>query len=203
MNGRNLILEKKAMRERLSRKRKELSEQQRKAWSEAASACAAALVERLEAEAFMVYTSFREELDLSGLAEWGWSTGRRVIAPRCEPSDRSVKLYILTDWSQLMRGAYGIMEPDPAKAIELESGEFPKLVFVPGLAFDLAGGRLGYGGGYYDRFAELAQKHVEPEVIKWYGVAFEAQLIDKVPTEAHDLSMDGIVTEHRIYNIDR
>ncbi|MOA35167.1 5-formyltetrahydrofolate cyclo-ligase family protein [compost metagenome] len=76
----------------------------------------------------------------------------------------------------------------------------PEVVFVPGLAFDRQGGRLGYGGGYYDRFAaRLSMQDGTAQQMLWLGAAFEKQLIAHVPLERHDLKMNGIVTELAVY----
>ncbi|MNJ62482.1 5-formyltetrahydrofolate cyclo-ligase family protein [compost metagenome] len=148
----------------------------------------------------MTYVPFRSELDLSGLMEWGWRTGRAIIVPRCKADDFSMSLYYLRSWDELAPGAYGIREPDPEAAVPVERGLVPEVVFVPGLAFDRRGGRLGYGGGYYDRFAASLrmQDGTAPQML-WIGAAFEKQLIADVPLELHDLKMNGIVTEVAVY----
>jgi 5-formyltetrahydrofolate cyclo-ligase len=67
-------------------------------------------------------------------------------------------------------------------------------VIVPGLAFDRAGGRLGYGEGYYDRFLEKLMQAKTPRA-QFVGVAFDAQVVENVPMYAHDVPMDWLVTE--------
>jgi len=185
------------IRSQMTIKRNKLPVEQRKLWSEAACAKAMDFIESHSAGAFMVYVSFRSELDLSSLIEWGWRTGREVIAPRCIAVDRSMELYTLRSWDDLIPGAYGIMEPNPNKAEPFKDNSELGVVFVPGLAFDLQGGRLGYGGGYYDRFAESSQNNVSKPF--WLGIAFEEQLLDEVPLEMHDLKMDGLITEKNMY----
>jgi len=152
---------------------------------------------------FMVYLAFRSELDMKQLIEWGWRTGRKVIVPRTNKADHSMSLHVLEDWSQLEAGAYGILEPSIEKTIQ-SAIEAPQAVFVPGLAFDQAGSRLGYGGGYYDRFAQKAGRF-DGRKLKdqiWIGAAFEKQIVSAVPLEAHDVRMDGIVTEEQLFIID-
>jgi 5-formyltetrahydrofolate cyclo-ligase len=88
----------------------------------------------------------------------------------------------------LNTGFAGIKEPqrEPSRKVFWRPGD---LVLVPGVAFDRYGGRVGSGAGFYDRF--LANK----PVLKW-GVAFEAQLHEKLAQESTDVRMDGLVTEH-------
>ncbi|WP_160308964.1 5-formyltetrahydrofolate cyclo-ligase [Paenibacillus sp. DMB20] len=66
------------------------------------------------------------------------------------------------------------------------------------MAFDRKGGRLGYGGGYYDRLRERLnlQESARGKRSLWIGLAYEIQLMDKVPTESHDLRLDGLITEN-------
>ncbi|MBB3152427.1 5-formyltetrahydrofolate cyclo-ligase [Paenibacillus endophyticus] len=200
MSETNLPGNKAYMRNQMTFKRNSIASEKRDLWSEAACARAQELVVSRGAAAFMIYVAFRSELDLSALMEWGWRTGRTVIAPKCEASDRSMTLYELRGRDELKAGAYGIMEPDPQKAAKVQDA-MPAMVFVPGLAFDRNGGRLGYGGGYYDRFAEAIRsaKQEHDETTLWLGMAFEEQLTDEVPLEPHDLRMNGIITENSVY----
>lgn len=185
----------------MAKLRNSIPAEERARWSAEACAHATAWIEEQSIDSFMVYLAIRSELDLTSLIEWGWRTGRTVIAPRSNETDRSMTLYHLEDWSQLEKGTYGILEPSPSLARETRI--MPQVVFTPGLAFDRNGGRLGYGGGYYDRFARANSDISKSDAVKplWIGTAYEAQLIDAVPTEGHDAVMDGIVTERQLYKI--
>lgn len=149
----------------------------------------------------MAYASFRSELCLDDFIEWCWENGVEVILPRCLPADRTMTLYHLEGWDQLTQGAYGIREPDTAKNAPLPADFLPDAVIVPGLAFDRIGGRMGYGAGYYDRFAERAVRLAKSrnQKLLWVGAGFEAQLVERVPLEAHDLRLNGVVTELALY----
>lgn len=146
----------------------------------------------------MIYVSFRSELDTTLLIEWCWRMGMTVIVPRCIRADRSMELYAVRAWDELAPGAYGIREPDPAVAARFKASFVPDVVFVPGLSFDLKGGRLGYGGGYYDRFHErlsAAAGLTGSPMPSWVGLGFEAQLEERVPMDEHDVYVDGVITE--------
>ncbi|WP_238403932.1 5-formyltetrahydrofolate cyclo-ligase [Paenibacillus paridis] len=196
----NPIGDKTYIRKQMAMKRNGLRAEQRKIASAAACTNAQMLFESRSVDSFMVYIAFRSELDLSELIEWGWRTGREVIVPKCIAADRSMILYYLRSWDELTPGAYGIMEPNPEAATKVEAGAAPGAIIVPGLAFDRNGGRLGYGGGYYDRFAEQMQGYAAGNGHRlWLGASFEEQLIDEVPLERHDLVMDGVITEQAVY----
>ena len=190
---------KKAERTAAAARRDSLPAQQRKAWSE--SACEAAIdwLEHRNTRSFMVYASFRSELDTRRLIEWGWQHGVKVIVPRCIPQERSMELFMVHEWQDLKPGAYGILEPDPTKASMLDiDKEMPEAVFVPGLAFDSKGGRLGYGGGYYDRFHDrmvLTLSNGNEAYPPWIGLGYEAQMVEAVTMEAHDARIDAVITE--------
>lgn len=195
----NQLGDKAYIRKQMMIKRNSLTPEQRELWSEAACANAEKLLESRNADAFMVYAAFRSELDLSRLIEWGWRTGRDVLAPRCLAADRSMTLHYLRSWDDLMPGAYGIMEPNPDKTPKLDDYA-PSVIFVPGIAFNKDGGRLGYGGGYYDRFAEAYQgKNGKAANTLWIGMSFEDQITAEIPLERHDLKMNGLITERGIY----
>jgi len=204
MESRKHELDKAAFRKQMGKQRSGITGEQRALRSAEACSHGAAWLEGRGISSFMVYLAIRSELDLTELIEWGWRTGRQVVAPRCHESDRSMTLYHLESWSQLEQGAYGIMEPSRQLAREIPLSDAPEAIFVPGLAFDRRGGRLGYGGGYYDRFAQAIAGQREGNAVKpiWIGAAYEEQLTAAVPLEEHDAVMDGIVTERQLYIIE-
>ena len=97
----------------------------------------------------------------------------------------------LNSFEDLRPGALGVLEPSPEQRIALTPESFD-LVIVPGVAFDRFGGRLGYGKGYYDRFLDQTSAFR-------LALAFDFQLLETVPTEMHDVPMDGILTENGFY----
>ena len=146
-----------------------------------------------KAELLLFYVSYRSEADTIQLIKEALAEGREVAVPKVIGKD--MIFYRITEFTQLIEGYKGILEPDSALAEEVTV--FPKstLLFVPGCAFDESGGRMGYGGGFYDRFTEKY-----PEMRK-VALAYEEQLVEAVPREAHDKSVDIIVTEKRIVRV--
>jgi 5-formyltetrahydrofolate cyclo-ligase len=181
--------------------RNDLDPSERRIWSAAACRHVADFVEREQLSVIMAYASFRSELDLSDLMLWCWRKGVEVIVPKCIVEGRRMTLHRLRSFDGLRAGAYGIMEPDSELAPQLGEDVVPELVLVPGLAFDRNGGRMGYGGGYYDRFwQEMTLRSLrEGKRTLWLGASFEAQLRDKVPAQDHDLRLNGVVTEEVVY----
>jgi len=190
---------KKSERSIAASRRNSLAAGERKLSSELASQAAIDWLILRRASSFMAYTAFRSELDTRLLLEWGWSNGLTVIIPRTIPEKKLMELYCIEGWESLSPGSYGLLEPDPLKAARFELDErLPDTVFVPGLAFDNEGGRLGYGGGYYDRFrdriAAVAARQSVP-VPPWIGMGFNIQWVEQVPMESHDARLNGVITE--------
>lgn len=148
-----------------------------------------------KAELLLFYVSYRSEADTIQLIREALAAGRAVAVPKVVGSD--MIFYRIEDFSHLMEGYRGILEPDTA-LMGVVPIDFSKIVpektvlFLPGCAFDRNGGRMGYGGGFYDRFVENY-----PEIMR-VALAYEEQLVEKVPREMHDMPVDVIVTEERI-----
>lgn len=145
-----------------------------------------------------IYVNFRSEVETLELIKKCINRDIRVAVPLVEASAvRMIPLLIKDPEQDLVPGYYNIPEPDPKKSLRLEPGEIDAAV-IPGSVFDIHGGRLGYGGGYYDRFL----LNDAPQA-KRIGLAFELQVVDKVPLEPHDQPLDILITEERIVNITR
>lgn len=116
---------------------------------------------------------------------------KRVVVPVVQPETNSLALSELADFhpSRLQAGPYGISEPRPEHQKKIDRNEVDLWV-IPGVAFDSAGTRLGFGGGYYDRLLSGAGG-------KKIGVAFEFQVVDRLPIEKTDHPVDQIMTEAR------
>ena len=112
----------------------------------------------------------------------------RVYAPRRMPENQ-LYLVMLTTTTALLRGPFGVIEP-PLELNALADLTTLDAIFIPGLAFSKDGGRLGFGGGWYDRLlARIPQKTIK------IGVCWDELLIDSVPMDAWDVQVDGILTE--------
>ena len=163
-----------------------------------AAAKSRAIAHRLEslpifagAAVILCYVASKDnEADTHGLIRARLAQGTTVLVPIAEPQGRLA-------WSQLRAldelapGRFGILEPRPEcrRIIPPPPGA---LVIVPGIAFTTQGHRIGYGGGYYDRFLAT---HPGPTV----GLAFDIQIVNPWQTADHDVSVDFVITESRTY----
>lgn len=145
--------------------------------------------------AIMAYIDFRNEVETMPLIEHCLSENKRVVVPVCIKENHELLLSELKDpQRELTPSTYGVPEPAPEYL-----RPFPKedldLILVPAVAYDEQGFRIGYGAGYYDRFFGGLTRKV-PSI----GLAFELQIIDRVPTEPTDRPVDYIITEKRLIN---
>ena len=154
-----------------------------------------ALPEFHSAQVPLLFASFGCEVDTWPLIRAALQVGKRVVLPAVSNSPRCLRLRRVDDSEvDLQPGVWGIMEPRE-HCVEVASSELD-FVLVPGVAFDARGGRLGYGGGYYDWL--LAQLGAQKPSVPLVAVAFELQIVPVVPTDTHDLPVPIIVTEERI-----
>ena len=121
------------------------------------------------------------EVDTLAMIEKAIFSGKRVALPIVEQNQRKLIPTLISSMEDVHKGTYGIAEPhfDPDKALALKDLD---AVIVPGLAFDRPNNRLGRGAGYYDRFLSTL-----PKTITTVGLAFDFQLTESLPTEAHDM----------------
>ncbi len=141
-----------------------------------------------EAENILIYASFGSEADTWKLAENLLMRNVNVAFPKCG-KNRDMTFHIVNGIDQPKTGMYGIKEPD----IRLPQPDLTRntVCIVPGLAFTENGGRLGYGGGYYDTFLSA-----NPQVYT-IAAAYEKLIVSKLPLAEHDIKVKKIITEER------
>ncbi len=117
---------------------------------------------------------------------------KKVVVPISKKEDHSLILSKLDSFEDLQEGQYGILEPKKERIKEISIDKID-LAIVPGIAFDLNGNRIGHGKGYYDRLL----KNIKATII---GLAYEFQVIKKIPIDDYDKQVDIIITEKRVIN---
>lgn len=157
-----------------------------------------------------VYGAFRSEADPAALTISALTAGDRIVAPTIVASKGERRLSLrefdaVAADSWTASGPFGVPAPNPATTTSYLDTEPLDVVLVPGLAFDRSGGRLGYGGGFYDRFYAVENKASgRGGKTLWIGFAFGIQLVDgTLQMEPHDLQLDGIATEDEYIDFSR
>ena len=136
-----------------------------------------------QAQTILLYSALPDEVQTQSLLDELTEAGKTVLLPKVVSSE-DMELRRYTGTSSLQPGAYGIMEPVGERFTDYATID---IAVVPGMAFDAQGHRLGRGKGYYDRF--LAKV---PDVYK-IGLCFSWQMVDEVPSEANDITMDEVM----------
>lgn len=142
-----------------------------------------------ETELVLLYADFQNEVQTGLLAEEAWKEEKRVAYPKVVGND--MEFYLISEYAQLAPGAMNIPEPVP-NCERIISFPENTLMIMPGVAFDRNLNRVGYGGGYYDRFLE---KH--PDLVR-IAISYELQLCDYVPVESTDYKPHMLITEKQI-----
>lgn len=141
----------------------------------------------LQASRIFVYMDFRNEVMTRFLIQEAWKAKKKVAVPKVV--EKELEFYILEDYGQLKKGCMGILEPEGGERALWEDG----LMIMPGVAFDPKNHRVGYGGGYYDRYLAAHPG------IQTVAVAFDFQIMEQVPFTSTDILPQMIVTESRIF----
>lgn len=179
---------KKALRARALAARDEIPTAERARRSEAIAERLMGLPEVAAATTVMVFSSFGSEVETGPIIRRLTARRVRVLLPRVVEREMHAVPYAPGD--RVSRASFGAEEPrdgEPADPGEID------VVVAPGLAFDLRGHRVGYGGGFYDRFLKLTRQDALT-----VGVCFGAQIVDEVPHGRGDLPVSRLVTEEEV-----
>lgn len=187
MNGKSLKSE---LRKEVQHKLRQLTQAEREARSKQIVAQLCEHPQYNEAKVVFAYLPFREEVMIGSWIEHAWTIGKKVFVPRVNSMTREMKFYEMNGWEDVEIGTYGIREPK--ESCKEYDGSAIDLMIVPGVVFDLHKYRIGYGAGYYDRF--FAQMNNLPYRI---SVAFDVQVVQKLPIDSWDVPVDEIITESR------
>ncbi|MFB4166475.1 5-formyltetrahydrofolate cyclo-ligase [Virgibacillus sp. JSM 102003] len=127
------------------------------------------------------------EWNTKPIIEAAWDEGKSICVPKCRPKERKLDFYRINTYEQLEVVYYNLLEPIPEVTQRVDK-DMIDLLIVPGLLFDRSGFRIGFGGGYYDRFlSDFPNNRI--------SLASNAQIVEGLPTEPYDIPVDKIITE--------
>lgn len=186
------------MRERKHRLRAEavsrrgsLSDSERSLWNRLIQEKTLHFSPYLASRAVALYSATGNEVATEGIRDHALKTSKKLFYPKLG-TGKDLALFQVASADELGVGRYGILEPTGEREMTEKDRE-DLVVFVPGLAFDLQGNRLGRGGGWYDRVLGLLG-----EGPKFVGLAYEFQLVAELPAEEWDQKVHYIITEKKI-----
>ena len=177
-------MDKKALRRAIGEKKRALTAVEIEARSAALAEKLFATRQYRHAGAVYAYLSFNQEVRTWPIIERAWADGKRVAVPKVVGDEM---VFVRLDrFDELTVSDFGV--PEPAGDGPL-ADDGAALVLVPGLAFDPEGRRVGYGGGYYDRYLSRHPRHVT------IALCYDFQLVDHIEAEAHDVPVDLVLTD--------
>jgi 5-formyltetrahydrofolate cyclo-ligase len=184
--------EKQAVRQAIQEIRDLIPSEERKTKTQKIAERFYSLKEYCGAKNILIYYPFRSEIDTTIIITRAIKDGKRVILPRV--SGKALELFYVRDIKKdLKPGTYGIMEPDRSSCVPAKYTE-PDLAVVPGVGFDRHKNRLGYGGGFYDRLLPKLSTNIQK-----IALCFQAQIVDLLPSFAHDIGVDKVISEYESF----
>lgn len=183
------------IRKRILAVRSQLTAEDVKAKSDAIFQKVVKTPEYEEADNLLIYADCNNEVMTKEIFEDAILHKKRVFFPKSDRLTNTMEFYQVVSVRQLEKGFMGILEPrvDIRSRYRFHTKE-DTLIIVPGVAFDIAGYRIGYGKGFYDRFL------VNKRQISTMALSYACQIVDEIPKDMHDIKMDKIVTEEIIYS---
>lgn len=188
------MLDKKTLRKEMLRKRSQIPKETREEYSKEIAESLYKTDYYKNAETIMAFISFGSEINTRYIIEQAIKEGKIVVIPVMVPETRELKVSRILDFSELEIGHYNILTPKEEYLRFLDPSTID-IILTPGLIFAKDGYRIGYGGGYYDRF--LADKDHVPKI----AIGFDMQVTDEIPTDEYDIPVDYILTEKRFIEI--
>jgi 5-formyltetrahydrofolate cyclo-ligase len=188
----SIFNEKKALRKEILSKRKNIKEIEKEKMDKRISDKLYESKFYNEATNIFVYISYDSEIDTKGIINKALKDNKRIYVPRTEFETRTMDAVEIKSFNKLIKSDYGILEPSKNEAC-IDPNELD-LIVVPGVAFDRDGGRMGYGAGFYDRyFKKITEDNIKR--ITKLVLAYDFQVLDKVPMSEQDVPVDYIITE--------
>lgn len=180
--------DKKEIRKFMREKRKALTEEERGRLDNIIFDKLINSQEYKESKYIFLFVSYDTEIDTHRIIKQAIKDEKVLCVPKVISKEEGMIITQINKFEDLEAGAYGILEPkdDTLKIDET----LIDVAYLPGLAFDKIGGRVGYGGGFYDRFLRKSRKDC-----KKIGLAYSFQVLEKVPMEQDDEFIDGIITD--------
>ncbi|RLF27428.1 MAG: 5-formyltetrahydrofolate cyclo-ligase [Thermoplasmata archaeon] len=143
------------------------------------------------ASSILFYVSYNNEVCTHDMIRECLSSEKSIVVPLISRKNKKMFLSKLNSWDELEPGEYSILQPCREYVSEVSVNDVD-IIIVPGIVFDEKGHRIGHGLGYYDRLLSDSKNALH------IGLAFEFQIVDRIPVEKHDVAVDKIVTEKRV-----
>jgi 5-formyltetrahydrofolate cyclo-ligase len=181
---------KKQVRKQIKTRLERLSEKEHVEYASDIANQLFSLREWKQAKVIGITISIPPEIPTPPIIQRAWREGKKVAVPKCDPADKTMKFKQITSFNQLESVYSGLLEPI-AQTKKVDAAELD-LVIVPGLGFTKEGYRIGFGGGYYDRFLSQYKGNT-------VALAYDCQLVDELPIDMHDIPVQQVVTSTHVF----
>ncbi|MDK2866213.1 MAG: 5-formyltetrahydrofolate cyclo-ligase [Clostridiales bacterium] len=188
-------MDKKQLRQQVITARNALGDEMRLTLSKQIQQKVLSLPEFKFARAAAGFVDFRNEVYMRPILQSVLNANIPLMLPRISNDGKEMIFYQVSNLDHLTTSRFGIKEPNPDRCTLGDTSQL-SIVLTPGVAFTQDGYRLGYGGGFYDRFFQKISEDVQR-----VGIAFEMQMVSEIPHESHDIRVHCIVTEQNIYEV--
>lgn len=146
-----------------------------------------------QAESIAITISNSREIHTKNIIEKAWKQGKKVAIPKCNSTDRSMVFRFFDNFNQLERVYFNLMEPIIHETVEAEGTDLD-LMLVPGVAFDTSGFRIGYGGGFYDRYLEAYQGLT-------ISMLLSEQIVSDIPRNQYDIPVQTLILPNGVHRV--
>jgi 5,10-methenyltetrahydrofolate synthetase len=182
-------MEKKLIREGIIKKRNLIDENIKKIWDVKIKEFITNFDLYNLSSSIFIFVGFGSEVDTINIIKDSLKVNKRVYVPKIDNKNKEMKVIRIKSINELKPGIWGILEPESDEELD----EDLDLIIMPGVAFTRSGERVGYGGGYYDKFLEKASPNI-PKIV----LAFSFQVLESLPQESFDIKVNYIITEKEI-----
>lgn len=184
-------MDKNKVRKEMSAKRQALSKEEVTAASIHISDLLIASTLYKDASNICVYQAFRNEVSCETIMKQAFLDGKQIFVPVTDLQSKTMDFYQVMENTEWKTGSYGILEPVISK--DNKKLQEPALILMPGLVFDKNKRRIGYGGGYYDKYLAVNKNHIT------IALCYDFQVVDyALPFEEHDILPDYILTNNNL-----
>jgi len=142
------------------------------------------------------FVSFQSEVDTREIIRQAFLDHKKVYVPRVE--DHGMEFYEIQSLEGMITSKFGVLEPPKREEYRYIKSQEPKLMLLPGLAFDYSGDRIGFGAGYYDQYLTA---HTDEHFYK-IALAYDFQVLKSVPAEQSDVKANAILTQTQLFDIE-
>ena len=147
-----------------------------------------------EAKSIFIYVSYGSEVGTIEIINDALASNKEVYVPKMDEKIKEMDAIRIHNFKNMVVNKWGILEP--ANVDKSLIGSKFDLIILPGVAFDVKGNRIGYGGGYYDKYISKCEE--KPTLM---ALAYNIQIVNSIEAEEHDIKMDYIITERDTYKL--